>query len=150
MDARTSAPRFYDVSRSLHNPTQQRVSSRRRSITKWWQEVARKKLQLVHKLFCMPWPMCSGEWMVFSWTRSAPLRKLNHVQPTLPPKGSLARSVALRSLWAPSQKSRIVLSLILPPAPLRTEWDSAFSNPYSGAMSGDKEGIFCTPSCFAV
>ena len=38
------------------------------------------------------------------------MRKLNHVQPTLPPKGSLTRSVALRSLWAPSQKSRILLS----------------------------------------
>ena len=38
----------------------------------------------------------------------------------------------------------------MPPAPLRTEWDSVFSNPYSGAMSGDEEGIFCTPSCFAM
>ena len=43
---------------------------------------------------------------VFSWTCS----KLNHVQPTLPPKGSLARRVVLKSLWAPWQKSRIVLS----------------------------------------
>lgn len=34
-------------------------------------------------------------------------------------------------------------SIDMPPAPLRTEWDSAFSNPYSGAMSGDGEGIFC-------
>ena len=27
-------------------------------------EMARRKLQLMHKLFCMPSPMCSGEWII--------------------------------------------------------------------------------------
>ena len=42
------------------------------------------------------------------------------------------------------------MTIDMPPAPLRTEWVSAFLNPHSGAMSGDEEDIFCTPNCFDV
>ena len=80
----------------------------------------------------------------FSWTCSAPLRQLNHK--TLPPKGSLARSVALRSLWAREEQNYSFCcpdtTIDIPPAPLRTEWDSAFSNPYSGAGLAMKRA-FC-------
>ena len=62
----------------------------------------------------------------------------------------------MRSLWAPFAEEQSGsfsypgTTIDMPPAPLRTEWVSVFSNPYSGAMSGDEEGIFCTPNCFAV
>ena len=76
------------------------------------------------------------------------LRKLNHVQPTLPPKGNLARSVTLRSLWAPSQKSRFVLSAIQARQSTCLQLHSVlsgilrFSNPCSGAGLAMKRA-FC-------
>ena len=96
----------------------------------------------------------------FSWKRRAPLRKLNHVQPTLPPKGSLARSVAMRSLWALSQKSRVVLSVFQARQSTCLQLHSERSGflrfripaAQACAMSGDEEGIsalrFVSLCCF--
>ena len=95
--------------------------------------------------------MCSGEWII-SPGHAAPSAQ---VEPRATDTAAEGEPGAERgyekSLGAFAEEQSGSFSypgttIDMPPAPLRTEWVSVFSNPYSGAMSGDEEGIFYTPN----
>lgn len=77
---------------------------------------------------------------------TVPRQQLQRAPPGDPPSGRVeeqGQAKEFEQAVAPKGPMLISKAPELPPDPVRSDWDPAFSHPYVGAMDGDGGGIFC-------